>query len=61
MNKIERAIYDTKLHLKDCKERIMLALKEKETLKNQLETLEFIESNKDIPHEVKPKENAKKD
>lgn len=50
MNKIERAIYDTKLRLKDCEDRIRLALKEKDILKDQVHTLELIEANKSIPH-----------
>ena len=59
MNKIERAIYDTKIRLKDCQERIKLALKEKEILENQVYTLELIEADKHIPHEIKPEKNAK--
>jgi hypothetical protein len=58
MNKIERAIYDAKLRLNDCKDRIRLALKEKEILEDQVQTLELIEANKSILHiEVKPNSN----
>lgn len=50
MNKIERAIYDCKLHI-NALERDMLVLStELKTFKKQLDTLEMIEHDKSIPH-----------
>ncbi len=50
MNKIERAIYDVNLHIKD-KERQLLVLQvELKTLKEQRDTLEIIQADKSIPY-----------
>ena len=56
MNKIERAIYDTKLRLEDLKRRRMLLIAEINSFEEHLETLEIIERNKSIPHIEVPKE-----
>ena len=55
MNKIERAIYDTKQHLNSLvQDKIVLAAEISAYLK-QLNALESINENKSIPHiEVKP-------
>jgi hypothetical protein len=50
MNKIERAIYDTKLRLEDLKRRRMLLIAEINSFEEHLETLETINRNKSIPH-----------
>ena len=56
MNKIERAIYDTKLRLEDLKRQRMILIAEINAYQEHLETLEVIEKNKSIPYE----ENEKK-
>lgn len=53
MNKIERAIYDAEMHLKEAQRKSMLLLKEIEVRKENLETLISINDNKQIPNEVK--------
>jgi|GEM_PF-4510291 len=51
MNKIEKAIYDTKLHIERLEEdRIILPAKI-DAYKKQLETLEAIDGDKSIPHQ----------
>lgn len=45
--KIDAAIKDTKLRLNHVEQGIMLALREKETLKKQLDSLEAIRDSKD--------------
>lgn len=51
MNKIERAIYDAKLHLKEAEKQSMILLAEIKVRKAHLETLELIENDKSIPHQ----------
>ena len=46
--KIEVAIYDLKLRIKATEEEIMLALKKKETLVQQLSSLEIINADKNL-------------
>ena len=46
--KIEVAIKDTSLRLKKVEEEIMLLIREKDTLKKQLDALEIIADNKDL-------------
>ena len=46
--KIEAAIRDTKLRLKNAEQEIMLMIREKDTLKNQLNTLETICDSKHL-------------
>jgi hypothetical protein len=43
--KIDVAIKDTKLRLNNIEQEIMLKIREKETLKKQLDTLEIIRDN----------------
>ena len=50
MNKIERAIYDVKLHIADKERCILIANTELKVLKEQLDTLETIQDDKSIPH-----------
>jgi len=59
MNKIERAIYDTKLRLKKKEEDRMILIAEILCLKEQLDTLEIIERDKLIPHQTETKETEK--
>jgi hypothetical protein len=56
MNKIEKAIYDTKLRLEDLKRQRMILMAEINAYDDHLKTLESIEKNKSIPNE----ENEKK-
>ena len=51
MNKIERAIFDTKNHIKKLEKEKMLLSAELDAYKNQLNNLERIESDKSIPNE----------
>ena len=53
MNKIERAIYDAKLHLKESEINLRLLKREIDTIKNGIETLELINKDKSIPNELK--------
>lgn len=46
--KIEAAIRDTKLRLKNAEQEIMLMIREKDTLKKQLDTLEIICDSKHL-------------
>ena len=58
MNKIERAIYDVKLRIKDKERQLLICETELKSLKDQLNTLETIQDDKKIPHEnPKQKEN----
>jgi len=50
MNKIERAIYDTKLHLDNLKQDRMIIMAEIQAYEKQLDTLNAINNNKSIPH-----------
>jgi hypothetical protein len=50
MNKIERAIYDVKIHIKAKERDILIAQTELKVLKEQLEVLEIIENDKFIPY-----------
>lgn len=50
MNKIEKAIYDTKLHIKKLQEDRMILNAKLLAYEEQLETLEIIERDKHIPH-----------
>jgi hypothetical protein len=59
MNKIERAIYDTKLRLKKKEEDRMILNAEINCLKEQLDTLEIIEGDKLTPHQTETKETEK--
>ena len=51
MNKIERAIYDTKLHIEKLEEDGMVLAAKLNAYKKQLETLEAINGDKSIPHQ----------
>ena len=50
MNKMERAIYDVKLHINDKERQVLIADSELKVLKKQLDTLEKINDDKSIPH-----------
>jgi hypothetical protein len=50
MNKIERAIYDVKLHIKDKERTVLIAQTELQSLKAQLKTLEVIYDDHSIPN-----------
>lgn len=50
MNKIERAIYDCKLHINIIETDILILSTELKAYKKQLDTLENIECDKSIPH-----------
>jgi hypothetical protein len=56
MNKIERAMYDVKLHIKDKERQLLIAQTELKTLKEQLNTLEVIYDDNSIPNQVQIKE-----
>jgi hypothetical protein len=56
MNKIERAIYDVKLHIKDKERQLLITQTELKTLKEQLNTLEVIYDDNSIPNQVQIKE-----
>ena len=58
MNKIERAIYDVKLHIKDKEREVQICLAQLESLKSQLKTLEVIYDDNSIPNEVNKKPNV---
>jgi len=51
MNKIERAIYDTKLHIEKLEQDRMVLVAKIDAYKKQLETLEAIDGDKTIPHQ----------
>jgi len=51
MNKIERAIYDTKLHIEKLEQDRMVLAAKIDAYKKQLETLEAIDGDKTIPHQ----------
>jgi len=51
MNKIEKAIYDTKLHIQKLEEDRMILAAKIDAYKKQLETLEAIDGDKTIPHQ----------
>jgi hypothetical protein len=50
MNKIERAIYDAKLHIKNLERENLIIESKIKAFKDMLVTLENIEGCKDIPH-----------
>lgn len=52
MNKIERAIYDVKLHIKDKERTVLIVQTELQSLNNQLKTLEIIYDDHSIPNET---------
>jgi len=51
MNKIEKAIYDTKLHIEKLEQDRMVLVAKIDAYKKQLETLEAIDGDKSIPHQ----------
>ena len=51
MNKIERAIYDVEIHIKDKERQILIANTELKVLKEQLDMLQIIRDDKHIPFE----------
>lgn len=50
MNKIERAIFDCKEHLKNLEKERMILIAEMDAYKKQLDNLERIKENKNIPN-----------
>jgi hypothetical protein len=50
MNKIERAIYDAKIHIKNLEKEQLIIDSKIQAFKDMLSTLEAIESSKSIPH-----------
>jgi hypothetical protein len=50
MNKIERAIYDCKLHINTLERDVLVLSTELKAYKKQLDALESIEYDKSIPH-----------
>jgi hypothetical protein len=52
MNKIERAIYDAKLHIKDLERENLITISKIQAFKDMLLTLEAIESSEQIPHNI---------
>jgi len=52
MNKIEKAIYDVKLHIKEKERQLLICRTEHKSLIEQLKTLEAIQDDKKIPHET---------
>ena len=51
MNKIEKAIYDTKLHIQKLEEDRMVLAAKIDAYKKQLETLEAIDGDRSVPHQ----------
>jgi hypothetical protein len=51
MNKIETAIYDTKLHIQKLEEDQMILAAKIDAYKKQLETLEAIDGDRSVPHQ----------
>jgi hypothetical protein len=52
MNKIERAIYDIRLQIKEQERKLLIAHTELKSLNNQLDTLLIIEEDDKIPNET---------
>jgi hypothetical protein len=52
MNKIERAIYDVKLFIKEKERQLLICQTEIKSLRDQLNTLEDIQEDKSIPYET---------
>ena len=52
MNKIEPAIYDVKLHIKERERQLLIVQTELQSLKDQLKTLEIIYDDHSIPNET---------
>jgi hypothetical protein len=50
MNKIERAIYDAKIHIKNLEREQLIIDSKIQAFKDMLVTLESIESSTNIPH-----------
>jgi hypothetical protein len=50
MNKIERAIHDAKINIKNLERESLIIESKIQAFKDMLNTLENIESCKDIPH-----------
>jgi hypothetical protein len=48
LTKIDEAIYQTQLQLKNTQEQIMVLSKQREVLQNQLDMLEIIKKNKSL-------------
>jgi hypothetical protein len=51
MNKIEKAIYDTKLHIEKLEQDRMVLAAKIDAYKKQLETLEAIDGDRSVPHQ----------
>ncbi len=51
MNKIEKAIYDTKLHIERLEQDRMVLAAKIDAYKKQLETLEAIDGDRSVPHQ----------
>jgi hypothetical protein len=51
MNKIETAIYEIRLQIRDKENKLLIAETELKSLKQQLDFLLIIEKDKSIPHE----------
>ena len=51
MNKIEKAIYDTKLHIEKLEQDRMVLVAKIDAYKKQLETLEAIDGDRSVPHQ----------
>jgi hypothetical protein len=56
MNKIERAIRDVKMEIKNAKQKVLIAETQLKCLEEQLNNLENIEGDKFIPHIKVPQE-----
>jgi CO dehydrogenase/acetyl-CoA synthase epsilon subunit len=56
MNKIERAIRDIKMEIKNAKQKVLIAETQIKCLEEQLNNLEKIEGDKYIPHVEAPQE-----
>ena len=54
MNKIERAIYDVKLHIAKLEQERMILLAKIEAYIDQLDALEKIQRDKSVPHGENP-------
>lgn len=54
MNKIERAIYDTKLHINKLQQDSMVLKAKLEAYIDQLDALEKIQRDKSVPHGENP-------
>lgn len=59
MNKIERAIYDTKLYINKLEQDRMVLIAKINAYKEHLDTLETIARDKSIPHDSAAKHEIK--